>query len=159
MLFGRLMKVLRIKEYEVLLDDDVYETVAQYKWRASRRVGGYTYFMGGPGYQQYLHRFITKAAPGELVDHINHNQLDNRKVNLRVCTRRENARNQRIRSNNTTGYKGVSQIKKRGSFMAYIWINNKEQYLGTYDTAIEAARSYDEAATKHFGEFAYINEV
>jgi hypothetical protein len=93
-----------------------------------------------------------------VIDHANGDTLDNRKVNLRICTRADNKRNRGIPSNNTLGYKGVALTKSKKRYMARIGSGRgKHMYLGTYDTIEEAARAYDAKAKELFGEYAYLN--
>lgn len=105
----------------------------------------------------WMHRAIAEARPGEFVDHINHNPLDNRRSNLRVCSNTENMRGRGLFCNNTSGYKGVSVEKSTNSWRAYINGNGKRIHIGTFPTALEAALAYDEAAIKYFGEYALTN--
>ena len=91
--------------------------------------------------------------PGMIVDHINGNRLDNRKVNLRVCRLYENNRNIGISPKNTSGYKGVSFISKKRKWRAYIHIKGRQKHLGLFETAEEAAQAYETAAAKFFGTY------
>jgi len=90
-----------------------------------------------------------------VIDHINQNKLNNRRNNLRVCSRSENGANRSIPKTNTSGYKGVYRIKNK--WMAQIGIKNKSIYLGCFDEKVDAAIAYDTAATKAFGAFARLN--
>ena len=108
-----------------------------------------------------MHRVILGLSFGDglQVDHINRDKLDNRKSNLRVCTVAQNSANKGICKNNTSGFKGVIFDKSRGKFMAKIKFENKPITIGRFQTAIEAAKAYNEAAIKYFKEFAYLNNV
>lgn len=132
--------------------------VLKFKWyaaqtassfRACRRCG--TKMLG-------MSRFILNAEQEEIVDHKNHDTLDNRRKNLRLCTVAENTHNSRKFSNNTTGYKGVCWHKRRNKYIATIAISRKNIHLGYFKTAKEAALAYNKAAKEIFGEFACINE-
>jgi hypothetical protein len=95
-----------------------------------------------------------------VVDHINGNTLDNRLCNLRKATVLENCRNQKLRSDSEIGFKGVSKCKKykTETYRARIQINKKMRItLGIYKDPVEAAKAYDTAAKKYFGEFAKTN--
>ena len=96
------------------------------------------------------------APKGLFVDHINHDGLDNRKSNLRLCTQRQNNQTQRPRGK-TSKYKGVYWNKRAKKFMASICIDGKKKSLGYFIDEVAAAKSYDKAAKKLFGEFAYLN--
>jgi hypothetical protein len=88
------------------------------------------------------------------IDHINGIRHDNRICNLRIATGPENSRNLKRRSDNTSGYKGVSKVAATGKWRAYINLNGKQYSLGYYDTAEAAAAAYANAAPKFHGEFA-----
>jgi hypothetical protein len=92
-------------------------------------------------------------------DHINGNGLDNRIINLRICTQSQNLRNRGASINNKTGYKGVSYDKKSNKFKAQIRVNKKNITLLTTNNLIDAARAYNNAAIKYFGEFAQLNVI
>jgi hypothetical protein len=109
-----------------------------------------------------MHRVILKASERTEVDHINGNKLDNRRENLRVATKSQNLGNQKIRSTNTSGFKGVNwkqwrKIRSSGAWTARISVGSKRIHLGYFSTAEEAARAYDSAAQQYFGEFAKLN--
>jgi hypothetical protein len=91
------------------------------------------------------------------IDHINHNGLDNRRQNLRVCSGYQNQYN-RIKYP-TSQYKGIFARKRKSgiAYVAVVKFNQKRYYAGTYDTPIEAARAYDRKARELFGEFACVN--
>ena len=85
------------------------------------------------------------------------NGLNNQRNNLRICTRKENTRNRRIGSKNTSGYKGVYLNKELNKWRAHIRINGHLYVLGLFENKEDAARTYDEAARLHFGEYAWLN--
>ncbi len=105
-----------------------------------------------------LSRFIMKAPADMVVDHINHDTLDNRKKNLRLCSRFQNAKNKLTYKNNTSGFKGVSE-KTKGVFAAYICMDKVQIFLGYYKTAEDAAKRYNRAASKLHKEFAALNKI
>lgn len=103
-----------------------------------------------------------KLERSEIPDHINHDKLDNRRDNLRLCTQAENSRNsvKRTWSNGkqpTSRYKGVSLHRQSGKWRAQLYIDHKLYCLGYHATEEQAARAYDAAAREHFDEFAYLN--
>ena len=117
---------------------------------------------------QYLSRIvlglyeqdIDGLQPKKPVRHINKDKLDCRESNLIVCTWQQIAATQKtIRRNNTSGYRGVSFHKASGKWQATIRPNNKHLSLGYFDDPKEAAKAYDLAAIKYFGEHASINGV
>lgn len=135
-----------------------------YSWQASksdRTMTSYqTYYArraerGSDGKPHYvhMHRQIMDAPEGVEVDHRDGDGLNNRRYNLRVCTHAQNGANQRIPKNNTSGFKGVYRNKDCLGWIAKI----QKTYLGLYDSVEEAARAYDTAAVRTFGEFASLN--
>lgn len=104
-----------------------------------------------------MHREIMNANDDRLVDHRNCDSLDNRKSNLRFATRAENMQNRRKRKNTSSRYMGVCFCKQTGKWTSIIVYNKKSIWLGRFDSEIEAAKAYDEAAKKYYGEFARLN--
>ena len=105
-----------------------------------------------------MHREILKAPDGIYVDHINRNGLDNRKANLRLATRQQNARNTpKTRRTTHSKYTGVSLRARHGKWCATIFANGRNTHLGHFDNQLDAAKAYDKAAKKHYGEFAVLN--
>jgi hypothetical protein len=107
-------------------------------------------------------RLIMRAGEGEVVDHINHNTLDNRRSNLRVCSVKQNNKNISVTSLNTSGFKGVSfyiNPKTNRSYWRARVKNEIGKEVSTYHkTKEEAAKSYDLMAKKYYGEFAFTNK-
>jgi hypothetical protein len=87
------------------------------------------------------------------VDHIDNNRLNNNINNLRFATFKENSRNSKIRSDNTSGIKGVTFNKKMNKWMAQIQMDGKNKYLGLYEKFEDAINARVKASTKYFGEF------
>lgn len=113
--------------------------------------GEYVRF-GGNG---LLHRLIVGAKKGEVVDHINHNTLDNRKSNLRICTQSQNHMNRKgAQVNSTTGELGVHWDSKLKKFRARLQKDGKTYNFGQYKSIEEAIEARKAAAADMFGEFA-----
>ena len=109
------------------------------------------------GHMVFLHRLIMNIENKDVVvDHINHDQTDNRKENLRLCSAWENSMNTSLSKNNTSGVNGVSQMKD-GRYRAYINFNHKQIPLGCYDTLQEAKDARHQASIKLYGEFANLS--
>jgi hypothetical protein len=96
-----------------------------------------------------MHQVIVPGAP--LVDHINHDGLDNRCSNLRPATSAQNNSHRRIRRDSTSGYRGVARASKGTRWQAQIGFEGRQYFLGTFATKEEAARAFDEAALRLFG--------
>lgn len=141
-----------------VIDAEDLELVSQHKWCA--RQGGNTYYALGKhdGKKVLLHRFLVNALDGIHVDHINHDGLDNRRGNLRLCTRSENLRNSQKHKGCISEFKGVTKRPdgRRKPWEAQIYVN-KKKYRRFFFTELEAALCYDEMAKEHFGEFAKLN--
>lgn len=104
-----------------------------------------------------MHRFLMDAPDGFHVDHINGNTLDNRKENLRIVTAQQNQGNSRKIAVFTSKFKGVCWQKASSKWRAYIAVNRRQQHLGLFENEIDAAKAYDMAAEKEFGEYAFYN--
>lgn len=104
------------------------------------------------------HRVIWLMVYGTVpdeIDHINGDTADNRLENLRPCTHAENSRNTRLRSDNTSGIKGVTLAKKAGDpWLAKIRADGRTVHLGYHATKEQAAAAYAAAAAVYHGEFA-----
>ena len=85
-----------------------------------------------------MHRVIMNPLEGQIVDHKNRNGLDNRIINLRLCSKAENNQNKNISKNNKSGYRGVSLYKPNGKWIARLMVNKKAIHLGYFDTPEEA---------------------
>lgn len=144
-----------------LVSEEDFDYLNKFKWH-KRTADGYaarTVYDNGKFITVRMHRQIVEAPSGLVVDHVNRDRLDNRRENLRVATRSQNTANSIKPSTNTSGYKGVSYRKEQDRWRAFIRVNKKGISLGQYATAIEAARAYNEAALKYFGEYALLNEI
>jgi hypothetical protein len=106
-----------------------------------------------------LHRFILNVDKKYTIDHINHNGLDNRKCNLRICTFEENLKNKKMYKNNTSGCKGVFFDKATKKWRTIIGNDKKIISVGYFDNKIDAVMAYNKAAIKYHGEFANLNII
>lgn len=160
-----IMKEIKLSQCKVaLVDDEDFEYLNQFKWYANFDGNEFYVIRKCPTLTNKknsisIHREIMKPPSGMIVDHINHDTFDNRKINLRICTFAENLRNKKIYKNNTSKYKGVNyniQVKK---WLVRISLNNKRIHVGYFLTPIEGAKAYNEAALKYHGEFANLNKI
>jgi hypothetical protein len=172
-----------------LVDDEDYEKIVEAKdkwgrpkkWYCHNNGGARTDYAMSGNRRDSIHRLVMGDPRGMCVDHINGDTLDNRKENLRVCTRSQNSQNKRTNSHSKSGYKGVHEknyprrkkyvSKKTGKvtyhehipkkrFQAYIGSgipNTPSIKLGYYATAEEAAEVRDKKALEIHGEYARLN--
>lgn len=145
---------------EVILDRNDYERIKDFNWfRSSHKTVSYAVvcLKTERGWRSVrMHRYITNCPSTQEVDHINNNGLDNRRCNLRVCDPTDNCKNRRLRSDNTSAYKGVHQ-RYNGRWQARIVLDGKRISLGHFASALEAAKAYNQAAICHYGEYASTN--
>ena len=176
-----IIESLKHGTHVVLLDEEDWDKVSQYKWHLAQARTGRFYARtnvdnpnGGIRYHKVngkvykypkqttipMHRLIMATPKGMHTDHVNgENTLDNRKQNLRVCTNEQNCRNRGKNKNNTHGYKGVTYDARRAysPWTARIGYKMKRIYIGNYATAEEAAIAYDKKVIELSGEFATLN--
>jgi hypothetical protein len=93
------------------------------------------------------------------IDHINHLGLDNRRINLRPATQRQNTKNMQVSILNKFGLKGVSYCKAKNAYSSHITVDYKHKFLGYFGSVIEASDAYNEAAKEFFKEFAQLNYI
>ena len=104
-----------------------------------------------------MHREIMNAPKSKLVDHKNGDSLDNLRSNLRLATQRENLRNRKKTKSKTSSlFRGIYRYRKY-RWVALIKYRGKRIWLGIFDNEIDAAKAYDKAAKKYFGQFARLN--
>lgn len=146
-----------------MVDHEDFERVAGYKWFAVRYDRGYyaqraTKDRKGRQKNVRMHREILGEPKGKIIDHINHNGLDNRRVNLRAATRQQNTWNKRKqRGKCSSKYKGVTWLKRMGKWQARIVCNGKSIFIGYFDDQISAGRAYDAKAGELYGDYAALN--
>jgi hypothetical protein len=145
-----------------ILDKEDYYQFGNLKWSISGRDKKF-YAMRGVKVSpdeiriMSMHREMMKAPAGVLVDHRNGDNLDNRRVNLRLATPTENSCNRQKTKGGSSQYKGVCFHRRRGEWVSRIKIHGKSIFLGNFDREDDAAKAYDEAAKKYHGEFARLN--
>jgi HNH endonuclease/AP2 domain len=134
------------------IDAADYPLVKEHHWCAKEQRK--TFYAHSKRGAIYMHALLMGEKN---VDHIDGDGLNNRRSNLRIATVSENDSNRGAQINNTTGFKGVTPFHAK--FQARITKDGTYYYLGTFNTALEAARAYNEVAKKYHGEFAYLNDV
>jgi hypothetical protein len=164
------MKEISLTQDQItLVDDNDFKRISKHRWEARRYSRGSVFYV-------YAIRRITKSRKTTTIrmhreilgllatdkmdtDHMNGNTLDNRRLNLRVASRRQNTYNSRLYRNNTLGFKGVMR-NTGGRFTARIClVSGKRKSVGTFRTLIEAARAYNKAACEYYGAFAALNKI
>ena len=153
------------KEWAIV-DAADFASVNQYKWKKHSKGYAYRFERDSDGVNKMIlmHRQIMQPGKGLVVDHINHDPLDNTRVNLRVCTQGQNTKNRKkaLQKNGkptSSKFKGVycRQFKNTIKFKATIWCNGKQEHLKYHDSDIDAAKAYDARARELFGEYAELN--
>lgn len=155
---------------EVLIDTEDWNKVKNYRWYVTYDSGCDSYYVktsyakNGKRIYKPLHRLLFDLEdPNIKVDHIDHNLLNNKRNNLRICTQEENARNKRqLPNSNLYNYKGCHYCyykNKTNPWQCMIGHNNKTIHIGYFPTLEQCAKAYNKAAKKYFGEFACLNEI
>lgn len=145
----------------ILCDANDFEKLSKFFWRELK---GYAYRMAGKK-MIYLHRQLLNPPKNRDVDHRNRNGLDNRRENLRICTEAQNCGYARKRlfakpaRVTTSKYKGVSWRKDRQRWTAYIGTGKQREILGCFAEEKEAAKAYNAAAVRIYGDFAELNQI
>lgn len=156
--------------HTAIVDSSDYDYVARFKWHV--HPGRYCWYavrstcVGGQKIQVRMHREIMTShgicIKGFHIDHADRDGLNNRFSNLRIVGFSENNINQRIRKDNSSGFKGVYLHTPRyGSpgWRARLQVGKKRLHLGVFRTPEEAALAYNDAALRYYGEFALLNEI
>jgi hypothetical protein len=157
------MKKIKLTQGQfALVDDEQFEELNKVSWYAHRGHRGTgklcavrNNWKKGVNYPLKMHRVIMGNPVGFQVDHINGNDLDNIKINLRLCQNFQNNCNKGKQKNNTSGYKGVYRHRK--SWTAYIHKCKRKIHIGSFENIVDAAKAYDKMAIKLHGEFAKLN--
>ena len=134
-----------------------YDLLINHKWYPS---GVMRHASGRPeGKCVYLARYIMNPPKDMIVDHIDRNQYNNQRSNLRIGTRSQNQQNRAKQGNNTSGYKGVYWSPPSRKWFSMIGLAGKNIYLGLFECKHEAAMKYNQKAVELHGEFAVLNVI
>lgn len=144
------MKTITLTQNQVaLVDDEDYDYLNQFKWSARwcPKIQGYyakrsVATLNGKQTTECMHRVIMATPKGLVVDHINHNTLDNQKANLRNVTHRKNISHRKNKSQCYSQYTGVTWHKRSKKWQANIRVNGKTKFLGLFLTEIEGHNAY-----------------
>lgn len=149
------------KGFVAMIDLDDYQDISRFNWHA--QINRNTVYAlrsykdeNGVWRKELMHRRILKMV--DRVDHRNHNGLDNRRTNLRQASKSQNQYNRSgRRKDNTSGFQGVSWNSRDLVWQAKAAADGVNYALGSYSSAEEAARAYDDFVSHRHGEFAYLN--
>lgn len=140
----------------ILVDDSDYEWLNSMAWHITPKdYASHT----EKGKRILMHRLILNTPKGMLTDHIDRNRLNNTRANLRICTHHENCFNRKKNANNTSDFKGVNWDKKDKKWRAKIYYKEGTKHLGSYTNKMDAAKAYNDAAIKLYGQFAALNPI
>ncbi|MDM9629552.1 HNH endonuclease [Rhizobium sp. S152] len=166
------MKTIKLSRgYIALVDDEDYERLSSYSWRAqpaSHRPAAKIYAIRSVNYYQgdgrrscktvYMHKEILPSSKGLETDHKDGDGLNNQRNNLRVLTKKSNRQSRKSAATSASPYLGVS-VDKKGRIRAHIKPDGKTISLGSFQTQEDAARAYNAAAQKHYGDHVLLNNV
>lgn len=157
------MKEIRLHNGMVTkVDDSDYDFLNKFNWTAHyHRKSRSWYAERNYNHKTILmHRVIMSCEDGKIVDHADRDTLNNLRSNLRIATRSQNCANRRARKDKMTSqFLGVAFEKDRKKWTARIRKDLKGYRLGSFDSEIEAAKAYNQAAIKFHGEFANLNQI
>jgi hypothetical protein len=157
--------------YTYWIDDEDLSLISAYHWygytpkktKKDGRISHYSPFIQAnikeKGTTVRLHRLLLNDPVGVHIDHVDGDRCNNRKNNLRCCTRSQNNRNRIRHYTNTSGFKGVTWHARAKKWQAQLSKTKGKSYIGLFNTKEEAATAYNKAALEWHGEFAKLNDV
>ena len=146
-----------LKVAETIIDAEDYVLVKGRKWYSRPDGRGTPYVVSGYG-ETYirLHRLLTGAKEGQLVDHENHDTLDNRRsTNLRICNNSQNGQNALVKGKrNSSGTKNVTWNNEHKKWAVEVQSDGVKYYMGRFDSLEDAQRAAQAARDRYHGNFA-----
>ena len=143
-----------------IVDAEDFSWLKQWKWVAGWNKTSFSYYAyrQNKGFTTYMHREILNLTKGDklICDHINHDTLDNRRENLRICTSSQNNAHSKKQTGSKSALKGASWHSQTDKWTAEIWHQGKKIYLGFFDTDLLAHLAYVKASKEIHGEFSQI---
>lgn len=142
-----------------LVDSEDFELVGSLRWHlhtSGYAVNDKRIWLGNGKSRverRWMHRMIMNTPKDTQTDHINHDKLDNRRSNLRLCSQSENSANASLRKDSTSGYKGVTWLKRTNMWQVRIGVKMRRICIGHFREKEEAIQAYRAAAQKYHGEF------
>lgn len=132
-----------------MVDDEEYEYLSKFRWYAKQSSESLFYAVRNSD-KKRMHRIILNPKSNEIIDHINGDSLDNRKLNLRIVSQKINITNGRLRKNNVSGVQGISFTKRLNKWRSYLNVGNK--HYSKHFSSIEEATLYRKELEKtHLG--------
>lgn len=144
------------------VDSDQLRRVLAHRWRLNGDYPTTTVWNTATktGTHITLHRMLTNAPAGVLVDHKRGNTLDARRSMLRFATPAQNSANRRARRKGRSAkHRGVTLHRQTGRWQAQAKRDDVNHYLGLYETQDEAAEAYNKKARELWGPFAVLNRI
>lgn len=145
-----------------LVDDEDFEWLNQWKWCAVKSKRSFYVIRTSYKPRKHtirMHRLIMNAPNGAIIDHKDNNGLNCQKSNLRICTNQQNCCGKRLRLGYSSVFKGVYWCKRAEKWISRIGVNYKKKEVGLFNSEVEAAVAYNQAALKYHGEFARLNNI
>lgn len=137
---------------ETLISDEDWHDFSRHSWY----VDNYGYALNG--HRKKMHKLVVACDDKDkVVHHINSNTLDNRRQNLTIATRSENAHQKLKQKNASSKYFGVCYLKGLKKWQASFYKGGVKYYVGVFDTEREAALAYNAKALEIYGKFANLN--
>jgi len=156
------MKEIQLtKGFTTMVNDDDFDFLSQWKWRALIHHTGNIYAVRTDGNKWVrMHRVIMSVSDRSIiVDHKDRNSLNNQRHNLRLCNTIQSSSNRRPNIKSSSKYRGVSYVRATNKWRAQIEHKNKTYILGSFTSEVDAALAYNKKAIDIHGEFAYINII